>query len=172
MWQQMPTDGSCRSEATAVRITSNPVKRVVRRACQISLALKLPLITSGPLTVSEICGGRCSPRRAVHNAPSHHAPFSNGPFSSTARRDCRRTACNFALNKGLTRLRTAGRRFVPFRWHFIVSTLLCPSLPIANLFRCEKSYYNVWNVPSYSSSTNSPIDLDRTKRINFKWFQT
>jgi len=92
-------------------------------------ALKSPLITLGPLIVSEICGGRCSPRGAAPRHPQctlASRSFFDGLFSSAARRDCRRTACNFALNKGLTQLRTAGR-FVPFRWHFIVSILFCPS---------------------------------------------
>lgn len=122
MWQQMPTDGSCRSEATAVRITSNPVKRVVRRVSDLT-ALKSPLITLG--SPDRLQNAGADVRRAIHNAPSHHASFSTD-LSRVPLIECWRTACNFILNKGLTRLRTVGW-FVPFRWHFIVSTL--PSFP-------------------------------------------
>lgn len=65
--------------------------------------------------------GRAAPRRLQCTLASRS--FFDGSLSSAARRDCRRTACNFALNKGLTRLRTAGR-FVPFSRHDILLSLL------------------------------------------------
>lgn len=89
MWQQMPTDGSCRS-GEGHRITSNPVNRVIRRACHlVKITANYPF--ASPDCPHEICGGRCSPP-----APQCAlAPFSE-LFSSVA---CRRTACNFTQQR-------------------------------------------------------------------------
>lgn len=156
-------DGSCRLEATVARITSNPVKRVVHRARVRSHRVKITAnYPRFPDRLRNLRGQMFAARGAAPRHPQctlASRSFFDGSFSSVARRDCRRTACNFVRNKGLTRLRTAGR-FVPFRWHFIVSILLCPFFSSRSRV-CSVRNCNFWNMSSilsYSlsnSSTNS-----------------
>lgn len=172
MWQQMPTDGSCRS-GEGHRITSNPVNRVICRACHlVKITANYPsaphLPPSPPDRFRNLRGQMFAAGATM--LPRTSAPFFE-LFSSVAHRACRRTACNFIQQRVNSATNGCmGRTVLPtFYCHFF-ALLLSDCM---NLF-CEISYrslrdtraVNCWDMVQFFIYVSLSIE----GKINSKLF--